>query len=97
MSVDNWDTIDTRFGGKQVGGLPKSQALKAWGATKGITIMDLAEGTSSIPAEALDTDRAVVEAIGSQNLTDFIPPSPDALHSIMYTSGTTGNVSAHGK
>jgi len=75
VSVDNWDTIDTKFGGKMVGGLPKSRALKAWGATKGMTILDLAE----------------VEALGSQNLADFIPPSPDSLHSIMYTSGTTGN------
>jgi len=33
-----------------------------------------------------------VEKIGNDNLMDFIPPSPDFAQSILYTSGTTGNV-----
>lgn len=44
------------------------------------------------------TDRSylplIVEKIGAENLMDFIPPSPDSAQSILYTSGTTGNVSS---
>jgi hypothetical protein len=43
--VHSWDTIDLKYGGRQVGGLPKKDALVKWGQSKGITVMDLAEGT----------------------------------------------------
>ncbi|KAK9900334.1 acetyl-CoA synthetase-like protein [Cystobasidium minutum MCA 4210] len=75
VSVDNWNDIDLKWGGRPVGGLLKKDALVKWGKTKGVTVMDLAE----------------VEKIGKDNLMDFIPPSPDSAQSILYTSGTTGN------
>lgn len=74
VSVDNFAAIDLKHGGKPIGGLLKKDALKAWGASKGVTVMDLDE----------------LELLGSQNLAEFVPPAPDNVLSIMYTSGTTG-------
>jgi len=74
VSVDNWDTIDLKSGGRAVGGLPKGAALKSWGESKGITVLDLAE----------------LEEIGRQNPAEVVPPSAEDTHALLYTSGTTG-------
>jgi len=43
----SWDTMDIKWGGRPVGGLLKKDALVKWGKTKGVTVLDLAEGRSS--------------------------------------------------
>ena len=41
----------------------------------------------------MDAHPRTVEMLGSQNLAEFVPPAPDNVLSIMYTSGTTGMAS----
>lgn len=50
VSVDNFDAIDLKYGGKPIGGLLKKDALKAWGASKGVTVMDLNERACLLPS-----------------------------------------------
>jgi len=73
--MDRWEDIDVPNGGPSMSGLPKAKVLKAWGASKGITIMDIAE----------------MELLGQANPRAHIPPKPDDMASLCYTSGTTGN------
>jgi len=75
VSVDNWSDIDALHGGPIVGALSKGKALTEWGASKGIRVLDMAE----------------MELLGATRLKAHLPPKPDDLGSICYTSGTTGN------
>ncbi|KAA1072748.1 hypothetical protein PGT21_000858 [Puccinia graminis f. sp. tritici] len=59
---------------KTVSAGDQRRALKSWGEQLGISIYDIEE----------------VEALGRAHPTAHIPPSPDSVNSICYTSGTTG-------
>jgi len=75
VSVDKWEDIDMPNGGPTAGALPKGNVLKAWGESKGILILDITE----------------LELIGQANPRAHVPPKPDDMASLCYTSGTTGN------
>ena len=74
ISVDRFEDIDMPKGGPTAGALPKGDVLKAWGASKGIKVMDIYE----------------LETLGKANPRAHVPPKPEDMASLCYTSGTTG-------
>ncbi|GAA5957390.1 hypothetical protein JCM21900_006885 [Sporobolomyces salmonicolor] len=72
VALDSWASLEAK-GAKP--GLDNGAALKAWGESVGVKVLDVAE----------------LEALGTNNPKPHRPPTPDTLASICYTSGTTGN------
>ena len=66
VSVDNFAAIDLKHGGKPIGGLLKKDALKAWGASKGVTVMDLDERGCPFSFQSKD----------SQSLANLVRSNP---------------------
>ncbi|GAA6062871.1 hypothetical protein JCM10212_000793 [Sporobolomyces blumeae] len=72
VCLDSWASI-TAAGSKP--GVTSGEALKAWGASLGVAVMDIVE----------------LEALGVAHPRPHIPPRPEDLLCLCYTSGTTGN------
>ncbi|BGO99056.1 Long-chain-fatty-acid--CoA ligase 2 [Rhodotorula toruloides] len=72
VSLDSWASIAAK--GTRPGIQP-AQAMKTWGESLGIRVLDLEE----------------LEQLGQANLAPHRPPTPDMIANICYTSGTTGN------
>ncbi|TNY23799.1 hypothetical protein DMC30DRAFT_388923 [Rhodotorula diobovata] len=72
VSLDAWSAIQAK-GTKP--GIQSGAAMKQWGESVGIQVLDLVE----------------LEALGVAHPKPHSPPQPDELCVICYTSGTTGN------
>ncbi|GAA6041632.1 hypothetical protein JCM8097_007780 [Rhodosporidiobolus ruineniae] len=73
VSLDSWDELEG--GAKARPGARGKDALKAWGESVGVKVLDLVE----------------LEALGVAHPAPHRPPTPDMIANICYTSGTTGN------
>lgn len=71
ISMDSWADIEAQGSRPNV---KNQSSLKAWGAEKGIAVMDLTE----------------LLQLGSQFPHPHIAPLPTDIASLCYTSGTTG-------
>lgn len=74
VSADTWESLEPLPKPKAGSVGDRKNALKQWGKQLGILVLDILE----------------VEAIGRENPSAHIPPSPSSTISICYTSGTTG-------
>ncbi|GAA5949948.1 hypothetical protein JCM3765_007747 [Sporobolomyces pararoseus] len=72
VSLDSWSSI-TATGTRP--GATSSSALKAWGDSVGVQVLDIVE----------------LEALGVANPRPHTPPAPSDCACLCYTSGTTGN------
>ncbi|KPV78022.1 uncharacterized protein RHOBADRAFT_40569 [Rhodotorula graminis WP1] len=72
VSLDAWSALEGK-GNRP--GIQSGAAMKQWGGSVGITVLDLVE----------------LEALGVAHPKPHSPPTPDELCVICYTSGTTGN------
>ncbi|EGG06540.1 uncharacterized protein MELLADRAFT_116457 [Melampsora larici-populina 98AG31] len=74
VSADPWDSLEPLPKPKSGSIGDRKNALKQWGKQLDILVLDISE----------------LEAIGRENPSAHIPPSPSTTMSICYTSGTTG-------
>jgi hypothetical protein len=67
MLFASFDDIDVKGGGPPMGGLPKGEALKKWGESKGIRVLDMRESKFLyLPLPLPSADDPVSRGIGKE-------------------------------
>jgi hypothetical protein len=93
------DPLNGNFPEKEVkmaGSMTKKEMIKNWGQEAGLRVMEFEEGGSHFYPEVKWKGgswlgmRVIVEELGKKFPVAHIPPSPEMMVSICYTSGTTG-------